>query len=143
MKVNRRSAGIVIVRPFDAELRCLLLRCYAYWDFPKGEVEAGEDPLATARREVREETGLRDLGFPWGCGFVETPPYGKGKVARYYLAQSTQGDVELPVSPELGIPEHHEYRWVSFEEGRSLVNDRIRAVLDWAESRASAPTDSR
>lgn len=29
------------------------------WSIPKGEVAAGEDPLAAARREVAEETGFR------------------------------------------------------------------------------------
>jgi bis(5'-nucleosidyl)-tetraphosphatase len=134
MKIRRRSAGVVIIRPGDAGPRCLLLRCYRYWDFPKGEVETGEDPLETARREVREETGLTDLRFRWGDTFVETPAYAQGKVARYYLAQCDEGEVRLPVSPELGAPEHHEFRWVSFDEGRALVNDRIRAVLDWAEA---------
>jgi bis(5'-nucleosidyl)-tetraphosphatase len=139
MKVSKRSAGAVIVRPSGDGLRCLLLRCYGYWDCPKGEVEPGEDPLDTARREVREETGLDDLAFPWGHGCIETPPYGRGKVARYYLAQSAQGEVVLPVSPELGTPEHHEFRWVTFEQGRALVNQRLRAVLDWAEATTSAP----
>jgi bis(5'-nucleosidyl)-tetraphosphatase len=125
----------VVLRGSDGALRCLLLRCYAYWDFPKGEVESGEDSLDTALREVREETGLTALEFPWGRDFTETPPYAKGKVARYYLAECAEGDVVLPVSPELGAPEHHEFRWVSFEEARALVNDRLRAVLDWAESR--------
>jgi bis(5'-nucleosidyl)-tetraphosphatase len=45
--------------------------------------------------------------------------------------------VELPVSPELGAPEHHEHRWVSFGEAAALLNDRVRAVLEWAEGRVS------
>ncbi len=37
------SAGVIIVRRFDDEWRYLLLRVYNYRDFPKGEVEPGED----------------------------------------------------------------------------------------------------
>ncbi|MEA3275698.1 MAG: bis(5'-nucleosyl)-tetraphosphatase [Pseudomonadota bacterium] len=133
MNVTKRSAGIVIVRRLDGGFCYLLLRCYGYWDFPKGEMEPGEDPMDTARREVAEETGLKDLVFRWGEAFLETPPYGKGKVARYYLAESRNGEVSLQVSPELGVPEHHEYRWVRFEEAQPLLNDRVRAILDWAQ----------
>lgn len=31
------------------------------WSFPKGKIEAGEDPLACARREIYEEAGVSDL----------------------------------------------------------------------------------
>ena len=132
---GRRSAGVVVVRHVEGEWRCLLLRCYRYWDFPKGESWPGEDPLATARREVREETGLQDLAFRWGGEFVETPPYHRGKIARYYLAENPEEKVQLLVHPGLGRSEHHEFRWVSFPEARSLVNARIRAILDWAGRR--------
>ncbi len=116
----------------------LLLRVYNYWDFPKGLVEPGEDPLATARREVREETGIGELEFQWGEVFVETAPYGKTKVARYYLARTQVIDVELPVSPELGRPEHHEFRWLSFEAAGERAVPRIAAVLEWARTLVEA-----
>ncbi|MGA7982237.1 MAG: NUDIX domain-containing protein [Chromatiaceae bacterium] len=138
MKVRKRSAGVAVVRRFDDGLRCLLLRSFAYWDFPKGELETGEDPLSAAQREVAEETGLDDLVFRWGNDFIETPPYGQGKVARYYVAECATGDVELPVSPELGTPEHHEYRWVTFEEAAPLLNDRLKAVIAWVRAQVDA-----
>lgn len=114
--------------------RYLLLRAYRYWDFPKGEVEPGEDPRAAAEREAREETSLSELRFRWGERYRETEPYGKGKVARYYLAESPRGTPELPLSPELGRPEHHEWRFASAEEARRLLVPRVRAVLDWAHA---------
>ena len=33
-----------------------------HWSIPKGEIEAGEDLLATAQREFTEETGLPPIG---------------------------------------------------------------------------------
>lgn len=130
-----RSAGVVVVRRADGEWRVLLLRAYTYWDCPKGLVEAGEDPLATARREVREETGIADLEFHWGEAYIETPPYSKNKVARYYLAEVRAAAVKLPVNPALGAPEHHEYRWLAFDAAIDLAVPRIAAVLAWARER--------
>ena len=82
------SAGVVVVSRAGEDWQVLLLRVYNYWDCPKGVVEAGEDPLAAARREVREETSLEELDFRWGADFFETAPYCGNKVARYYLAGS-------------------------------------------------------
>jgi len=33
------------------------------WGFPKGHAEKGESPLETAKREVYEETGIREIEF--------------------------------------------------------------------------------
>ncbi|NIR95764.1 MAG: NUDIX domain-containing protein [Gammaproteobacteria bacterium] len=132
MKPRILSAGAVIVRPTDTGPRILLLRAYNYWDFPKGVVEPGETPLEAAHREVAEETGIEQLVQPWGELYRETAPYGKGKVARYYLAITTQTSITLSINPELGRPEHHEYRWATPEEARELISGRLLPILDWA-----------
>ena len=133
------SAGVVLVRGHDPP-RYLLLRAYRHWDFPKGEVEAGEDALAAARREVTEETGLDGLAFDWGQDWRETKPYGRGKVARYFLARAPAGEVVLPVSPELGRPEHHEARWADYAEARRRLPARLHPILDWAQARVAGAT---
>lgn len=126
------SSGVVVVRQEQGAWRVLLLRVYNYWDCPKGLVEPGEAPLAAATREVREETGIDDLDFRWGEDFVETAPYSKNKVARYHVAATGSADVKLPVNPELGAPEHHEFRWLDFDTATKLAVPRIAAVLRWA-----------
>jgi len=129
---KRLSAGAVIVRTTPQGNRFLLLRSFDHWDFPKGLVENGEDAMAAALREVREETTVNDLTFPWGDVHTETGPYSRGKIARYYLAQTATEHISLPVNPEIGRPEHSEYRWVDYDTAVRLVSDRVRPVLEWA-----------
>jgi 8-oxo-dGTP pyrophosphatase MutT (NUDIX family) len=133
MNAPHRAAGAVVFRRSDRGIRLLVLRAYKNWDFPKGLVEPGEDALAAARREVLEETGLADVAYPFGDEFKETLPYAGNKVARYYLAETDAEKIELPVSPELGRPEHHEYRWISFDEAEDLLPPRLAVVLEWAK----------
>jgi bis(5'-nucleosidyl)-tetraphosphatase len=133
MKDPVLSAGVVVVRNNDQGGRYLLLRSFKYWDFPKGQVDPDEDPFAAACREVEEETGLTELNFSWGRVFCATEPYGaKRKVARYYLAESLAGEAYLPVSPELGVPEHHECRWLVYAAAHPILVPRVAAVLEWA-----------
>ena len=127
------SAGVIPFRQTPGGWRVLILRAYKNWDFPKGRVEPGEEPIDAAKREAEEETGLTNLKFPFGeTSYRETLPYANGKVARYYLAATTQEDVRHAISHELGRPEHHEFRWVSFDEAEELLPPRLAAVLDWA-----------
>jgi 8-oxo-dGTP pyrophosphatase MutT (NUDIX family) len=133
MNAPNRAAGAVIFRRSDRGIRLLVLRAYKNWDFPKGLIEPGEDALAAARREVLEETGLGELAYPFGDEFKETLPYAGNKIARYYLAETDAEKIELPVSPELGRPEHHEYRWISFDEAEDLLPPRLAVVLEWAK----------
>jgi 8-oxo-dGTP pyrophosphatase MutT (NUDIX family) len=128
------SCGAVILRDTPAGVRLLMLRVFRHWDFPKGLMEAGETPMQTALREVREESGIAQLEFPRGDLHIDTGPYSRGKIARYYLAWTVQEKVELLPSPDTGRPEHSEYRWLSFTQARRLATPRVAAVIDWAES---------
>jgi predicted NUDIX family NTP pyrophosphohydrolase len=65
--VRRRSAGILLYRRVP-HLELLLVhpggpfwarKDLGAWSIPKGEYGEDEEPLAVARREVEEETGLR------------------------------------------------------------------------------------
>ncbi len=128
------SAGVVVLRNSPEGWRFLLLRAWGFWDFPKGIVEDGEEPLQAAIREVEEESTIKDLDFRWGYGFMDTGPYNKGrKIARYFVAETATAHIFLPVNPELGKPEHDAFRWCDLRETYDMVAERVRPVIKWVE----------
>lgn len=67
------SAGLLPYRLIDDESQVLLVhpggpfwrgKDEGAWSIPKGEYEAGEDPLAAAKREFEEETGTAIAASP-------------------------------------------------------------------------------
>jgi 8-oxo-dGTP pyrophosphatase MutT (NUDIX family) len=136
----RLSAGVVVVRPAPAGWLFLMLRAYRNWDFPKGVVDAGEQPLAAAIREVQEETLIDDIQLRWGEEYCETPPYSNNKVARYYVGETRIERVTLPISPELGRPEHNEARWFDLAGALSISSPRVRPVVNWAAAKIGMTT---
>lgn len=126
------SAGVIPARHTPEGWKLLILRSYRNWDFPKGLIDPGEGPLAAAKREAEEEAALTNLEFSFGEIYRDTAPYSAGKIARYYLAVTKQEQITLPVSAELGRPEHQEGRWVSLDEAASLLPSRLQPILAWA-----------
>ena len=61
------------------------------WSFPKGHLEHGEDQETTAKREIYEETGIKDFEIITSLGSFERPVrdrYGKpqaDKVKRIHM----------------------------------------------------------
>jgi 8-oxo-dGTP pyrophosphatase MutT (NUDIX family) len=133
---REQSAGVIIVRKDVDDDKVLLMKSYDFWDFPKGGIEKDENKLQAAIREVKEETGITQLDFNWGKIYYETEPFGKhNKVVYYFVAETTTEDVVMGINPELGRPEHEEYAWVSFDQARGMVVERIKKAIDWAKER--------
>jgi bis(5'-nucleosidyl)-tetraphosphatase len=131
-----RSAGTIIVdlsNDAGDMGRVLCVRAYSNWDFPKGELEEGENLIQAAIRETEEETTLQH-----GADYILTgklapsTTYGSGskqKTAYYYMGmRMSEKDPYLPVSEELGRPENDEYRWVPVEELSDLLPQRLQII---------------
>lgn len=90
----------------DGELLLVSNRDEAGWDVPGGALESGESLRETARREVREETGLScELGEALGANrFAFEPEAGEGPVVEglwvYYEGAPTGGTLD-PQDAEL------------------------------------------
>lgn len=84
---RRRSAGLEVLLahpggPFWAR------KDLGAWSIPKGEIDPGEDPVAAARREFREEIGLDVSGPMFPLGERKQPG---GKLVKIWAAE---GDFE-------------------------------------------------
>jgi len=89
--------------------------------------------LDAAKSEVCEETGITDLHFRWGKIHRETEPYSGGrKVARYYIAETNTSQVVFAINPEIGKAEHHEYRWLTYDDLKPLAPQRLMDIIEWA-----------
>lgn len=117
-----KSAGAIVFRKENEEIYYLLLNYPGtshrakrdYWDFPKGHIEKGEKPEETAKREVEEETGLKDLELVEG--FKETIKFffrwerkNILKFVTFYLAETKTKDVQISF-------EHIGYEWLPYEK---------------------------
>jgi len=122
----RQTAGVIIVdrNSMLDEPHVLVLRAYRNWDFPKGGFDENHDTdlRDTAIRETWEETTLEE-GQDYKLSInkkVRSNPYGGTggkKIATYYLAERlSEKDPFLAVNPEIGKPEHEEWRWVPLSE---------------------------
>lgn len=103
----RKSCGVIPYRETGGRREYLvLLQNNRSWSFPKGHMEAGENELQTALRELAEETGLRAVLDPAAKAVSEydIPPHVHKQVVLFL------GAVSGTVTPQRS--EILSYRWV-------------------------------
>jgi len=146
----RRSAGLLLYRRPAGGLEVLLVhpggpfwqkKDLGAWSIPKGEFADGEDALAAARREFREEMG-REVAGPFApLTSVKQPG---GKIVHAWAVEGdfdprllTSNTFSLEWPPRSGrhqeFPEVDRAAWFDLDEARRRINRGQAPLLDELE----------
>jgi bis(5'-nucleosidyl)-tetraphosphatase len=133
--LEERSAGVVVFHTQDGVTKYLLLKNdKSKYDFPKGNIEAGESELNAAIREAKEETGLPGIrlvdGFAERISYFYLRPGGAEvhKLVQYYLGYTDSIDVRIS-------DEHKGFVWVTLGEAMKVTTyENIKTLLRKADS---------
>jgi len=130
--LNEKSSGTVIFRDTPEGIVFLLLHYPSgHWDFVKGKMEKGENPLDTVVREAKEETGISDLNFV--DGFEENIEYDfqfEGELIHkkvvFYLAKTNTEKITIS-------HEHLDFVWLDYKSAfEKITYQNAKSVLSKA-----------
>ncbi|MBD5115719.1 MAG: NUDIX domain-containing protein [Ruminococcaceae bacterium] len=127
-----KSCGAIVYRKHHGNTEILLVRHLksGHWSFPKGHMEQGETEEETARREIKEETGLDVL---LDTGFRETVNYSPKKNTKktvvYFVGMATSHEL-VPQQEEIS-----ELRWLEVgQAGGVLTYDNDKLIVNKAKA---------
>jgi 8-oxo-dGTP pyrophosphatase MutT (NUDIX family) len=119
--VTQVSAGGVVFRREKDKILFFLLgfKERGVWCLPKGIIEKGESELEAAKREVTEETGIKNLKLINKIGSINYQFWFKrkriDKTVHFYLFETDQ--VETKIGEE-----HDTYGWFTFNEALKALS---------------------
>ncbi|MCM2674210.1 NUDIX hydrolase [Alkalicoccobacillus plakortidis] len=103
---------LVLVRQFRKPLEKTIL------EIPAGKIDPGEEPIKTAARELKEETGYEAAELELVTSFYTSPGFADEIIYLYEAKGLTHGDAEPDEDEFVEIEE------VTIEQARSYVADQ-------------------
>ncbi len=132
------SSGGIVVRKSGRSFSVLLIKdCYGRWTWPKGHIDKGESADSAAKREIREEVGIKKVAVIEKVGKTEYFFKLKGrlifKTVYLYLCSTDQAGLTIQESEIRGA------EWLTPEAALKRVEYRgARSLLSKALKRYSA-----
>ncbi len=122
---SEKSVGCIIVNN-ENKVLVVYEKFAKFWGFPKGHVEANENEVQTATREVKEEVGLDvviDTNYRYEINYLVKD--GKvNKTVVFYKASLINDIVKLQEEEIL------DYKWCIFDEVNSILGfDNLKEVF--------------
>lgn len=140
--VARQNVHVLVRNPNTDKFLLLQWKQFPWRNFVVGGVEAGEDMVAAARREVEEETGYTDLKFIKTLGSPVQGQYFAAHKDENRLAYSTallfelQSETQIEVSAEEAA--QYDIEWVALADMNA--DNMVCAELDIWKSRLGGET---
>lgn len=131
MKTKHHSYGIIPVYKKDKDIFicCVHNEKSDEWGLPKGTPEENETPFETAKRELREETGIAEFEIIGGKIFEEKYSFEKdgimhNKQNTYYLAEVSEMKEKIPNI------DSKDMKWININEADDFFKfDNIKQIL--------------
>jgi bis(5'-nucleosidyl)-tetraphosphatase len=116
-----RSYGVIPFAKQDNGIKFLLIQqTQGHWSFPKGHPNNDENEIDAAKRELYEETGIKNILIVPNLRLEENYFFKKGKTTIYKTVVYFLGEV-TDTKVDIQEEEVQDYRWVSYEEGINLI----------------------
>lgn len=116
-----KHPGAVAIIPVTKEGKVVLIRQYRQAlnriivEIPAGKLEAGEEPLTCAKRELEEETGYKSEKLEYVTSFYTSPGFADEIIHLYFTNELEKGTVELDEDEFVEVIE------VTIEEAEELI----------------------